>query len=107
VTGALDLPGSLAERPSKEPVFYSIIVGTSLVGLLVNALPIPPFRLLFYSAVLSGIISPVMVLMVINLARDSRVMGRHANSSLSNAFGWILFALMTASLATWLVFAFR
>jgi hypothetical protein len=34
-------------------------------------------------------------------------MGRHANSSLSNAFGWILFALMTASLATWLVFAFR
>ncbi|HEY1726820.1 MAG TPA: Nramp family divalent metal transporter [Candidatus Baltobacteraceae bacterium] len=103
VTGALDLPGSLAERPSKEPTFYWIIVGTSLAGLLVNALPIPPFRLLFYSAVLSGIISPVMVFMVINLARSSRVMGRHANSPLSNALGWILFAIMTASLATWIV----
>jgi NRAMP (natural resistance-associated macrophage protein)-like metal ion transporter len=107
VTGALDLPGSLSERPSKEPLFYSIIVGTSLAGLLVNALPIPPFRLLFYSAVLSGIISPLMVLMVINLARDSRVMGRHANSPFSNTLGGILFGLMTVSLVTWLAFAFR
>jgi Mn2+/Fe2+ NRAMP family transporter len=107
VTGALDLPGSLAERPSNEPVFYSIIVGTSLAGLLVNALPIPPFRLLFYSAVLSGIISPVMIFMVINLARSSRVMGRHTNSSFSNALGWILFAIMTASLLTWIVFTLR
>jgi len=107
VTGALDLPGSLAERPSKEPTFYWIIVGTSLAGLLVNALPIPPFRLLFYSAVLSGIISPIMVFMVVNLARSSRVMGRHANSPLSNVLGWILFGIMTLSLVTWIVFALR
>ncbi len=107
VTGALDLPGSLAERPTKEPAFYWIIVGTSLAGLLVNLLPIPPFRLLFYSAVLSGIISPVMVFIVINLAGSSRVMGRHANSPISNALGWILFALMTASLAIWIVFTLR
>jgi len=107
VTGALDLPGSLAVRPSKEPAFYWIIVGTSLAGLLVNALPIPPFRLLFYSAVLSGIISPVMVFVVINLARSTRVMGRHANSPLSNALGWTLFAIMTATLVVWIVFTVR
>lgn len=107
VTGALDLPGSLAERPSKEPMFYGIILATSLAGLLVNALPIPPFRLLFYSAVLSGVISPAMVFIVISLARSTRVMGRHANSPLSNTLGWILFGLMTASLVTWLAFELR
>ena len=107
VTDALDIPGGLSDSPAQAKTFYAIIVLTSLAGLLVNFLPIPPFRLLFYSAVLSGIIAPVMILIVMSIARDRRVMGKHVNTAISNILGWILFALMAASLVAWLAFSFR
>lgn len=104
VAGALHWRGSLTKAPRKEPAFYWVIVASSLLGLLVNALPIPPFKMLFYAAALSGVMAPAMIFMVMSMARNPRIMRAHVNSVASNVLGWILFALMSASLLALIAF---
>ena len=104
VAGALHWPGSLTKSPKKEPGFYWVIVASSLAGLVVNVLPIPPFKMLFYAAALSGVIAPAMILMVMSMARNPRIMRSHVNSTASNILGWILFALMSASVVALIAF---
>jgi NRAMP (natural resistance-associated macrophage protein)-like metal ion transporter len=106
VAGAFHWPGSLAKSPKKEPAFYWVIVASSLLGLLVNLLPIPPFKMLFYAAALSGVTAPGMILVVMSMARNPHIMRSHVNSRLSNFLGWILFALMSASLVILVLLAF-
>lgn len=103
VAGAFNWPRSLAKSFKAEPKFYLVIIGTTLAGLLVNAFPIPPFKLLFYTAVLNGFISPFMIFIVMRISRDPSIMGTHTNRPWSNALGWILFGLMTLSVVLLLV----
>ena len=93
--GAFDWPRSLAKTFVQEPRFYGVIAGSCVVGLLINFLPVPAFKLLFYSAVLNGVIAPVAIFIVIRVASNPRIMGSHTNSLATNILGWILFALMT------------
>lgn len=99
VAGAFNWQRSLRKSPRSEPKFYLVIVGTALVGLFVNVLPIQPFKMLYYTAVLNGIISPLMIFIVLMIARDRRVMGKHVNSLPANVLGWILFAAMSLAVA--------
>lgn len=98
VAGAFNWPRSLAKSFKSEPKFYLVIVVTTLLGLLVNALPIPPFKLLYYTAVINGLISPFMIFIVMRISQDSKIMGSHTNGPWTNALGWTLFSLMTLSI---------
>jgi Mn2+/Fe2+ NRAMP family transporter len=104
ICGALDKECSLNEAPSKEPVFYSIIAGSVALGLLINLLPVPPFKLLFYTAVLNGFISPPLLLVVLLVSNNRRIMGKYTNSPLSNTLGYVLLALMSIALCAMLLF---
>jgi NRAMP (natural resistance-associated macrophage protein)-like metal ion transporter len=104
ICGALDKKGSLEESPSEEPVFYSIIAGSVALGLLINLLPFPPFKLLFYTAVLNGVISPPLLLMVLLVSNNRRIMGKYTNTPLSNVLGYVLLALMSVALCAMLLF---
>jgi NRAMP (natural resistance-associated macrophage protein)-like metal ion transporter len=99
VAGAFNWQRSLEKTPKEEPKFYAVIAGSALAGLLVNVFPVPPFKMLFYTAILNGIISPIMIFMVLRIGRDASIMGRHTNSAYANAMGWMLFAAMSLSLA--------
>jgi Mn2+/Fe2+ NRAMP family transporter len=103
IAGTFNWPQSLAKSFRKEPAFYLVIVGSCLVGLLVNALPIPPFKLLYYTAILNGLISPPLLFMVVQISSNRRIMGTHINPPLIRLAGWTLFAFMTAALVVLLV----
>lgn len=98
VAGALNWQRSLEKTAKQEPKFYSVIAVSAVAGLLVNLLPIPPFKMLFYTAVLNGLISPLMIFVVMRIGRDASIMGRHTNPPYANVMGWILFAAMSLSL---------
>jgi NRAMP (natural resistance-associated macrophage protein)-like metal ion transporter len=104
VSGALDWPRSLARNFRQEPGFYGVLIFTSLLGLSINLLPIPPFKMLYYTAILNGIISPPLLFMVMSIAGDPRIMGKHANSAFMKVMGWTLFAFTTAALVVLLLF---
>lgn len=103
VGGAFNLPRTLSKPFWQEWWFYGIIAASCMIGVLVNVLHVPPFKLLYYSAVLNGVISPVMLFMVTQIASNRRIMKQFTNSRFSSAMGWTLCAFMTLALVAFVV----
>jgi NRAMP (natural resistance-associated macrophage protein)-like metal ion transporter len=104
IAGTFNWSQSLSKSFRQEPAFYNVIIGSCLIGLLVNALPIPPFKLLFYAAILNGIISPPLLFMVVHISSSRRIMGTNVNPPLLSLLGWTLFAFMSIALIVLVVF---
>jgi len=103
VAGAFNWPRTLSKPFWQERRFYGIIVGSCVIGLLVNALHIPPFKLLYYSAVLNGVISPVLLFIVTQIAGNPKIMKQFTNSRFSSVMGWSLCVFMTLALVAFIV----
>lgn len=101
ICGALLLPRSLAQPLWKAPQFYGIIALTCAIGVVVNFFHVQPFRLLYYSGVLSGLISPFLLFIVTLTASNRRLMGKYVNRWWSNVFGYGMAAVMAAAAVTY------
>ncbi len=101
LTEVFDWPRGLDMKFSKARGFYGIIIASTLIGLLMPLLGIHPVMALFYTALLFGFVSPIIVLLIIHMANNKKMMGEHTNTKTSNAWGHITLAVATfASLAT-------
>ncbi|MCI0479098.1 divalent metal cation transporter [Candidatus Uhrbacteria bacterium] len=85
----------LSRTASEAKGFYAVIALIVAVGFLVNFLGIPPFKMLYYTAVLNGIAAPPLLFVILRIGNDRRIMGRHVNGRVSNALGWTAFGIMT------------
>lgn len=79
----------------QAPGFYAVIVLSTLIGLLTNLLHIPAFTMLYYAAILNGIIAPPLLVIILLIGNDRSIMGRAVNSRRSNAFGITITAVMS------------
>jgi NRAMP (natural resistance-associated macrophage protein)-like metal ion transporter len=87
----------LERPPAKARRFYLIIALAILLGVGVGFSPIDPFKALFWSAVLNGVITvPVMAAMMIVAGRKS-VMGQFTATPLQLIFGWLTTAIMAVA----------
>ena len=103
ISGAFNWSRTLSKPFWQEWRFYGVIVASCLIGLLVNALRIPPFRLLYYAAVLNGVISPVLLFVVTQIAGNPKIMKTFTSSRFSSVMGWSLCAFMTLALVAFVV----
>jgi NRAMP (natural resistance-associated macrophage protein)-like metal ion transporter len=76
--------------------FYAMIAAATLVGCLINFTGIPPFRMLYYTAALNGIIAPIIMIFILLIANDTRVMKKYRNGPISNVAGWMIALFMGA-----------
>ena len=67
------------------------------LGLAMNFIGLNPIKALIYSAVLNGIVAPIIIVLILLLARNHKVMGDWKNGKTSSVFGWIMALLMGAS----------
>ena len=67
------------------------------LGLVLNFAGINAVKMLFWSAVINGLLAPPLILLVILLTCDTKVMGKHANSPLLRYLGWATFVVMVAA----------
>jgi Mn2+/Fe2+ NRAMP family transporter len=74
-----------------------VIIAAMLLGIGLNFTGLDPIKALIYSAVLNGLISPVMIFFIIRLSKDERVMGRWKSGTVSTILGWLTFTLITLS----------
>jgi NRAMP (natural resistance-associated macrophage protein)-like metal ion transporter len=77
--------------------FYAVIAVSTLVGAGINLLHINPMRALYYTAVVNGMIAPVLLACIMLLANNRSIMGRRANGPLANVLGWTATALMASA----------
>lgn len=82
-------------RKLKEAyAFYGVIALATVVGIVLNFVGIDPIKALIYSAVLNGIIAPIVLYFIVKLSSNPEVMGNRANSKLVKSIGWLTIILM-------------
>ena len=80
--------------------FYTVIAAATIIGLLVNFSGVPPFKMLYYTAILNGLIAPPLMILILLVSSNPNIMGKYTNSMFSNVMGIAITAVMTiASLA--------
>jgi NRAMP (natural resistance-associated macrophage protein)-like metal ion transporter len=88
---------SLTKKPRAARRFYTVIAISVVVGLALNYAHLNAVRMLFWSAVLNGVLAPPLVVLVVLLASDEKVMGKRVNSRGAQVLGWACAAFMTAA----------
>jgi NRAMP (natural resistance-associated macrophage protein)-like metal ion transporter len=75
-------------------LFYGVIIISMLVGLSLNFIGLNPINALIYSAVLNGIVAPIIIFQIVKIAASKKMMGDWKNGRLATIIGWITVALM-------------
>ncbi|MCL4389975.1 MAG: divalent metal cation transporter [Patescibacteria group bacterium] len=89
----------------RAKAFYGVLAIATILGFLLNLLGLNPIKYLFYSAVLNGLIAPVLIIMILLVANNKTIMGNYVNNRLSNLLSFICLIIM--SLAALAVFVKR
>jgi len=101
---ALGWTTGLARLPLDAKAFYAAIAVSTLVGVAINFVGVDPIKALFWSAVLNGVVSvPLMIVMMI-MAASPKVMGRFVLPRPLWAMGWLCTATMATAVAVMFVF---
>ena len=67
--------GSLNSRFHVAHRFYGVIALSVLVGLALNYAELNAVKMLFWSAVLNGVLAPPLVILIVLLTSDKKIMG--------------------------------
>ncbi|HUD06575.1 MAG TPA: Nramp family divalent metal transporter [Candidatus Saccharimonadales bacterium] len=97
ISESLGKKQGLSSKLKQGSAFYGVIIISMLLGLGMNFLGLNPIKALIYSAVLNGIVAPIILVLVLLLARKKHVMGDWKNGKASASLGWFLTAMMAVS----------
>ena len=96
---------SLADRPRLGRKFYAVIAAGLALGLALDYAGFNEVSMLFWSAVLNGVLAPPLIVIVLLLTNSRKVMGTRSNPRWLTVLGWITVVVMTAAslamFATW------
>ncbi|HCE11136.1 MAG TPA: iron transporter, partial [Oxalobacteraceae bacterium] len=102
MAGAFKWRNSLERTPMQAKHFYGIIAVSTLIGVALGFTPMDPIKALYWSAVINGVISvPIMVVMMLMAARPD-VMGRFVISTRLKILGWLATLMMATAVCAML-----
>ena len=84
----------LNNKLKKAYTFYGVIIISMLIGLGLNFVGINPIRALIYSAVANGIVAPIVLVLIIMIARDEKIMGEWTNKKSTTGLAWMIAGIM-------------
>jgi NRAMP (natural resistance-associated macrophage protein)-like metal ion transporter len=97
--------GSLADHAGTARGFYAVIAIGLGLGLLLDYTGFNAVSMLFWSAVLNGVLAPPLIVILLLLTSNRAIMGTRANSRWLAGLGWTTVVVMTAAslamFATW------
>ena len=74
--------------------FYLVMALTLLFGSLIGVIGINPMKALFYSQVLQGVLTPILLVFLMIICNDKKIMGKFTNKIASNFWGWLTIIMM-------------
>jgi len=75
--------------------FYGVIIISTVIGAAMTLVNINPFKALFYTAVIYGLISPILILFILLIANNEKIMGKYKNTLITNLLGGLTLIIMT------------
>ena len=88
---------TLADRPAQSRRFYAVLAVAMILGLMLDYAGFDAVAMLFWSAVVNGVLAPPLIVLVVLLTSDARVMGARTNPPSLRWLGWATAILMTAA----------
>ena len=93
------------QKVGQARLFYGVIAGSTLVGVLINFVGINPIKALFFAAVINGFLAPPLLIVIMLIANNRKVMKGRVNGRWANILGWtttlVMFAAAVALVLTW------
>jgi Mn2+/Fe2+ NRAMP family transporter len=89
--------GTLEDRPRLAKKFYAVVAASMLLGVGLQYLGVNAVKMLFWSAVLNGVLAPPLIVLVVLLTSSKKVMGEHVNPPLLKWLGWATSAVMAVA----------
>ena len=89
--------GSLEDRPRLALRFYAVVAVSMLLGLVLDFVGFNAVKMLFYSAVLNGVLAPPLIVLVVLLTCKPEIMGTRVSSRPLRFLGWMTALIMTAA----------
>ena len=97
VAEARNWRGTLEDKPRLAKKFYAIVASAMILGLVLDYAGFNAVKMLFWSAVLNGVLAPPLIVLVVLLTSSQKIMGERANPPILKWLGWITAAVMTAA----------
>lgn len=97
---ALHWPCSLERQAKNAKGFYAVLSVAILIGLALNLMNVNPMKALFWTAVINGVASGPIMIMVMLMATSERVMGDVTIKRRPRILGWAATVVMLAAAVT-------
>ena len=97
---------SLDKKYWQAKKFYTVIALSLASALLINYIGVTAIQALFYTAILYGLTSPILIAIILHIGNRKKIMKEYTNSRLSNILGVLTFILMLASAIALIWFQF-
>jgi Mn2+/Fe2+ NRAMP family transporter len=100
---AMGWQSGLERSPRQARGFYAVIAVSVLAALLIQYSPIGPMKMLFWSAVINGVVAVPLLVVIILIASRKSVMGAFTASRPILILGWVGVAVMGVAAALMLL----
>jgi Mn2+/Fe2+ NRAMP family transporter len=87
--------------------FYITLIVSLLVGLCILFIGISPIQALIYTAVLYGIVAPILIALILHICNNKKIMGKYTNDTWTNVVGLLTFLIMLFAAAAMIYFYFK
>lgn len=94
VAEALKWNSGLSLKLKQAHGFYGVLTIATIAGLLINFTGIPAFKVLYYTAMLNGMLAPPLMVLILLMANNKKIMGKRTNGTWSNVLGWLITVVM-------------
>ena len=94
VSEAFRWRASLEHKPHEASKFYLVLSGATTIGVLLNFLGIDPIRSLFLSAVVNGVVSVPLMIMIMLMSEREVVVRQFRLPPYLRLGGWIATGIM-------------
>jgi NRAMP (natural resistance-associated macrophage protein)-like metal ion transporter len=106
IAESLSKRGSLSMKLRQAYAFYGVVIISMFVGLAMNFIGLNPFKALIWSAVLNGLVAPIVLVYILLISSNRKIMGEWANGPWAKLIGWSTTILMAGAgaAAIWSLF---
>jgi len=94
---AFGLPKGLEKKPAEAKTFYGVIVASMVIALASIWLPIDPIKMLFWSAVINGVVSVPILAAMMAVGRSHHQMGTYVANPWQRILGWAAAGVMAVA----------
>jgi len=87
--------------------FYAVTICSALVGVVMTLAGVDPIQALLYTAVVYGVISPIIIGIILHISNNPKIMDGYKNTWISNVFGGFTLVLMSCASLLFFWFSLR